>query len=317
MKVILDLSKLVEEGKITAAEAERLKALSAQEAGSIAINILVGFGVTAVAAGAVALVPSPLTGIVLGLVVFAAGLLIAFQHLQQWNMLGQICLIVGAQMFGGGVVVLGQGSLNALLIVTAAFAAGALVARSSLLMALAVLALSACLGARTGYSHAMYSLAIFEPTLTVLLFSAVAYVSYEVSKRVAADFERLAITAARTSLLLVNFGFWIGSLWGDRLMLLSSFGLSNPSPVRGEATIPAMVFIVGWAVVLFAVGAWAASVNRRWVVNLAAVFGAIHFYTQWFERLGASAGTVLAGGVVLLVLAYGFWRFNQRQSTPV
>ena len=51
MKITLDISKLVEEGKLTAAEAERLKSLAAQDTGSLGINILVGFGVVAVAAG--------------------------------------------------------------------------------------------------------------------------------------------------------------------------------------------------------------------------------------------------------------------------
>ncbi len=67
--------------------------------------------------------------------------------------------------------------------------------------------------------HAMYSLTIQEPTVTIILFSGLALAAYLVSKRLKADYERLAITAARTSILLVNFGFWIGSLWGDRLML--------------------------------------------------------------------------------------------------
>ena len=39
--------------------------------------------------------------------------------------------------------------------------------------------------------------------------------------------------------------------------------------------------------------AWAVKANRRWVINLVAVFGAIHFYTQWFERLGADPLSVL------------------------
>ena len=41
-----------------------------------------------------------------------------------------------------------------------------------------MLAASACLGARTGYDKALYSLAIFEPTLTVVLFSALALIAY-------------------------------------------------------------------------------------------------------------------------------------------
>src|SRR5436190_719268 len=121
------------------------------------------------------------------------------------------------------------GAVASILIVTSAFGLAAVAARSSLLMVLAVLAASACLGARTGYSHALYSLAIFEPTLTVVLFSALALVAYQVSQRLPADYERLAITAARTSLLLINFGFWIGSLWGDPLMLMRSMNVKDAS----------------------------------------------------------------------------------------
>ena len=50
--------------------------------------------------------------------------------------------------------------------------------------------------------------------------------------------------------------------------------------------------------------------NRRWVVNVAAVFGAIHFYTQWFELLGANPLSVLSCGLVTLGLAMGLWKLN-------
>ena len=102
-------------------------------------------------------------------------------------------------------------------------------------MALAVLALAACLGARTGYMHAMYSLTIQEPTLTIMLFSALALGAYLISKRLKADYERLAITAARISVLLINFGFWIGSLWGDRLTLLRQLCVTPGSPAGGPS----------------------------------------------------------------------------------
>ena len=67
MKITLDISKLVEEGKLTREEADKLTALAAHDTGSLGINILIGFGVIAIAAGAVALVPTPLTAVSLGL----------------------------------------------------------------------------------------------------------------------------------------------------------------------------------------------------------------------------------------------------------
>ncbi len=314
MKITLDIAKLLEDGKITREEAARLKTLASHDTGSLAINILIGFGVVAVAAGAVALVPTPLTAVVLGVLLFAAGLATVLGHATQWGVFGQICVVIGALMFGGGVLVYGEGSLASSLIVMVAFALASIAARSSLLMALAVLAASACLGARTGYSHAMYSLAIFEPTLTIVLFAALALVAYHVSKSLPADHERLALVASRTAILLVNFGFWIGSLWGDPLMLLRGLGRDDLRGSSFHAVIPDWAFSVGWAAALVAAGVWAASVNRRWLVNVVATFGAIHFYTQWFERLGATPVSVLLAGVLLLAIALALWSFNRRPA---
>lgn len=201
-----------------------------------------------------------------------------------------------------------------MLIVTAAFALAAIAARSGLLMALAVLAASACLGARTGYVHARYSLAIFEPTLTVVPFSALALIAYQAAKRLPADYERLATTAARTSLLVINLGFWVGSLWGDPLMLLRSMNARAAAPVFMIPFIPAAAFAVLWTIALLAAGIWAVQVNRRWLVNVVAVFGGIHFYSQWFERLGATPSSVLLGGVVMVAGAVALWVFNRRIS---
>ena len=78
MKVTLDLSALVQEGKLTPEEADRLSKLAARDTGSLAINILLGFGVVAVSAGAVALLPTPATALAVGLVVFAIGLAFTF-----------------------------------------------------------------------------------------------------------------------------------------------------------------------------------------------------------------------------------------------
>lgn len=315
MKITLDISKLVEEGKLTREEADKLTALAAHDTGSLGVNILIGFGVVATTAGAVALVPTPLTAIGLGLVLSAAGCAIVLRRVPQWILLGQICLVMGALMFGGGVIAYGAGSIGSMLIVTGVFWLAAIIARSSLLMVLAVLAASACLGARTGYSHAVYSLAIFEPTLTIVLFSALALIAYRASQRLPADYERLAITAARTSLLMINFGFLVGSLWGDPLMLLRSLDAKDPSlAFMTKTVIPATVFSILWAVALIGAGIWAVQVNRRWLVNLVAVFAGLHFYTQWFERLGATPLSVLLGGVIILASTAALWALNRRLS---
>jgi len=320
MKITLDLSKLVEQGKLTAAEAERLRGLAKHDTGSLGINILIGFGVVAVAAGVGALVPSAMTAIAIGAVLFAVGLGLILSGATAWDLLAQICLVIGALTLAGGVLYLDDGSLRAAMAVTLGLAVSAVIARSSLLAALSVISLAGCFGARTGYMHAMYSLSIQEPTVTIVVFSALALITYLVSQRVSADYERIAIAAARTSVFLVNFGFWIGSLWGDRLRLLRATAANDATVQTGGArvapaiVIPDYVFGIGWALALVAVGVWGARANRRWVVNIAAVFAAIHFYTQWFERLGATPLSVLLGGLLMLAIAIALWTFNKRMA---
>jgi hypothetical protein len=217
----------------------------------------------------------------------------------QWRVLANICVLVGALLAGGGVVAIGKGSVGSFLLIAAAFTGAGILARSGLLIALAVLALSACIGARTWYKHASYFLAIQEPTLTVGLFTTLAIVAYQISKRVPSEYEGLALMGARTSVFLVNFGFWVGSLWGDLTQ-------------QGNFLASRLVFSALWAIALGATGVWAWSQNRRWVVNVVAVFGAIHFYSQWFERLGASPGSVLTAGGVALGFALGLRALNAK-----
>ncbi len=297
MKVTIDLDLLLAEGKINQAEYDKFNQFSARGTAHLAFNILVGFGVIAVSGAALALLPAPSTAIALGLAISAVGLTLMYGRFDKWSVLANICILVGALLFGGGGINVGEGSVGSFLLVAAAFACAGVLARSSLLTVLAVLALSSCLGVRTDYFRATYFLGIQEPALTVALFTLFSVATYQLAKRLATDFQGVAIAASRTGVFLVNFGFWIGSLWGDRKL-------------EGEIIIADWVFAALWAIALIASATWAWNQNRKWLVNVAAVFGAIHFYTQWFERLGTSAGTVLIAGLLALGFAIGLRGLN-------
>ncbi|WP_439576056.1 hypothetical protein [Phreatobacter sp.] len=312
MKVTLDLAKLVEDGHLTAAEAERLKGFAAQGTGQTAMNILVGFGVVAVSLGVMGMVPQPVVAVVLGALLASVGFGFILQGQKTWSILANICLLTGCLMLAAGVMFMTKGSPIALLAITAILIGGGIAAKSGLLIALAVLCLSAAIGARTSYAHATYFIGVRQPLLTVLLFSGLALAAYQASLRLAADHARLAITAARTSLLLVNLGFWIGTLWGDRLTWLSD----QFDPSRYWLSVPAVVFSLVWAAALVATGLWAARANRPWVLNVVAVFGAIHFYTQWFAKLGPNPFSVMIAGLITLALAIGIWKYNQGKTIP-
>lgn len=267
MKVTLDLDKLLQEGKITQAEYDKLGQLAARGTASLAFNILIGFGVIAVSGGTLALVPTPVTAIVLGLVIAVVGMALLYLRYEQWRVLANICVLVGALLSGGGVIWNLHGSPGSFVAVASAFAGASILARSALLIVLAVLALSSSIGAKTGYVHAAYFLGIPEPTLTIILFTLIGVGAYQLSKRLKADYEALTLAAARTAVFLVNFGFWVGSLWGDRIEIGYQYYY---------LTIADWIFSLLWAIALVATGIWAWKRNRRWVVNVVAVFGSNH-----------------------------------------
>ncbi len=306
MKVLLDLDELLQAGEINTAEYEKLKRLSKRSVGSLAFSLLVGFGVIAVSLSVLALVPMPATGIAIGIALAAIGLWAQQRLSDEWRLFAQLCIVIGGLLFAGGVVMEGEGSVASFLIVAAVLGAAGVTAQNGLLIAGAVLALASCIGVRTGYFHAAYLLGVQEPALTVVAFSVLALVTYRLSLHLEAAYERLALMAARVSVVLVNLGFWVGSLWGDQLVQLQQLGL-----VGEQATIPRAPFGILWAVALIGVAIWGARANRRWVINVAAVFGTIHFYTQWFEYLGANPFTVFLAGLFALGIALALWRFNK------
>ena len=75
--------------------------------------------------------------------------------------------------------------------------------------------------------------------------------------------------------------------------------------------IPDWVFVVAWAIALIATGLWALRRNRRWAVNTLTVFGAIHFYTQYFERMHATPSSLIVAGVLALCIALAIARYNR------
>jgi iron complex transport system permease protein len=301
MKVTLDLDQLLSEGKITQDEYEKFSRLAAKSTSSLAFNILIGFGVIAVSGAALALVPAPATAIAIGLLALIAGLALLRSSLDQWKVLSNICILVGALMAGGGLIAELKGSLASILSVTAIFTVASIFARSTLLAVLATLMLSASIGARTGYFHASYFLVIQEPAITVILFSVLAIGLYQLSKKLSSEYEKISIASARASVFLVNFGFWIGSLWGER-------------SEANEIIISDSTFAILWALALTVTAVWSWSRNRRWVLNTVATFGGIHFYTQWFEHLGASPGTVLVAGLLALGFAIGLRNVNSKMK---
>jgi hypothetical protein len=302
MKVTLDLSDLVSRGEITQPEADKLAKLGARDTGSLGSNILLGFGTVAVALGGGFLFPTAQSVVVIGAILFVIGIALILNKQTRWALFAQICITLGALGIVGGVSFLTDGNFYVNMALSIGLMIAAFAASSGLLGALAVLQFSITLGAGTAYWHGGYFTWVEEPTLTILVLAVLSVALTYVSTHLPSVAERVALIAARTGVLIINLAFLIGSIFGDQL-------------VAWDYTIGAPVFSIVWAVLLIGVGLWGVASNRRWVVNAAAVFGAIHFYTQWFEYLGPNPFSVLGGGILLIGFGLALRWLNVKFNT--
>jgi len=289
MKVMLDLDQLLKDQKITQLEYEKLSALAAKSTNYLAFGILIGFGVIAVGGATLVLLPTT-TAIVIGLLVFISGLGLLRSGFDHWKLLAHICIMTGVLMAGGGMIEETDGSLISILAVTLLFTLAGIFARSSLLAVLATLMLS--ISAATAYSR------VFEqPVITVILFGLFSIGLYQLSKKLSPEYERIALAASSAGMLVVNIGFWLGSLWGD---------VSE----TGEIILSDSAYAVLWAGALIATAIWSWKQNRRWVLNAVAIFGGIHFFTQSFMHLDTSPSSVLIAGLITIGFTLGIKRIN-------
>jgi hypothetical protein len=104
MKIVLDLTQLVAEGRLTEAQSQELQALARPATGLLAINILMAFGVFAIAGGVMLLLPTIATAIALGVVLAGAGVAIALGVGPQWSLLGTAVTIEGALITSAGII---------------------------------------------------------------------------------------------------------------------------------------------------------------------------------------------------------------------
>ena len=297
MKIVLNIKELLEEGKIDQTEYDKLLLLSKRQTTSLAFNLLLGLGIVATSIGAIALAPSPYSCLLFGLIVSVVGLLFKIKVSDQWMVLSITCIISGLLLISAAIVWFEDywfqaTTYRSLSIIVFILGFSAYFLKSSLLFALSVLSLSTLLSLGVGYEFASYFIWIEYPLLTIITFSILSICFYSLSKKVSGDNEKLLLTGSRVSVLLVNLGFWIGSLFGDIWLE------------------PAYFFSIMWALAILGVGYWAWKANRVWLINVLGVFGSIHFYTQWFETLGAQPESLFLGGVMAVGIAILFKRFN-------
>ena len=304
MKIVLNIKELLEEGKINQTEYDKLLSLSKNETGSLALNLLIGFGIIMVCVGVITLTQSASTALIMGLLTFLIGLFIQFKGTKEWSVLSSCCSISGVLIFIGGMniwlieAILYESvflplAMNVEILTTFILIASSVFLTSNILAALSILSIAQITGAGTDYFMASYTIWVSSPVVTIVLFSALAFFLYYLSRSTLSRYENILITGSRTSVLVANFGFWVGSLFGG-----------------GDLEVSSELISMAWALALIGFAVWGWRANRRWVVIVSSIFGAIHFYTQWFTILEMEPASVVIGGVIAIGIGIGIKRLD-------
>jgi hypothetical protein len=315
-RVTLDLQKLVADGRLTQVEADRLATLGEPSSGrqGLIINLLLILGALGVAAGVLMLAPSADVGLALAGFAVGLGAYLYFGPLKDWRVLAHGLVIMGVIGICGwiGVTFAGESPLLANLAACGLLAGAAIVFRQGFLAALAPIALGGAIGSGSGYWAASYSIFVRECLLTILVFGSLAALLYWGRGRLAQTWTGITTVAARVSFFMANFGFWVGSLWGDYPFRLWTQPEEDwwVEPPAGTLHVADWAFSIGWAVFL-GVCIWLGTRDqRRFLANTAVTFLAIHAYTQFFEVLGAQPWTLIIGGLSMVGVAGGIARFD-------
>ncbi|MCU0832292.1 MAG: hypothetical protein MUC58_12420 [Rhizobiaceae bacterium] len=320
--VTLDLDALVKDGRLSDAEAERLRAMAlpSRAVGQL-VQVFAILGALGLAAGVIMLDPSATLGLLLALGALGFAAFVQVRGKDDLAILGTGMAIAGTMGLAGwfglkfgeiwpAVLVNGVGTLITL--------ASALFFRSRFLVAFVPLGLAAMIGSGTAYWHASYAIFISEALVTVLLFGALSLALFAAAPRLQAVHSGLSVIAGRVSWLVMNFGFWVGSLWGDHVgdHFAEVWSGRDSSWEEMEAWrqtalfIPDWVFIIGWASV--SIATIVALRHNRFAVNASITFLAINAYTQFFEHFGDSPFALLVGGASLLAFAWGLFHLDKR-----
>ena len=326
-KITLDLDALVASGKLSQSEATKLTGFAEpSRAVSTLVQVLYIFGALGLAAGVVALKPEPIVGLILALAALGfAGLVQATKN-ESLSILGIGMSIAGTLGVCGWFATEFGTETNALLIntvTTLLLLVSALWFRSLFLIAFVPIGIAAMLGSGTMYWHASYGIFVQEPTLTIITFSVLALGLFAFSYKLPAIRGMQALIAARVSWIILNFGFWVGSLWGDYIgehfrQYADGKYTSYEDMEKWRLTafhIPDYAFVIAWALASIGTIIWLKS--HRFAVNAGITFLAINAYTQFFERFYESAWALILGGASLLVFAWALFNFDRSMQAKL
>jgi len=340
-KANVDLDQLVADGHLDFQTAQMLSRQSTPPPYSgYLINVLYIIGALAAAAGVVLLKPTATTGLIIAIICLIFGQFIQWKN---WPHLRILSLALGigaaAGLSGWFVLEFGQ-SLSAMAVngfITTVTFAMSLLFRSRFLSALVPLCIGNLIGSGGAYWHASYGIFVREAAISIVLFTALCAALYWVTKRLSdragsmkEDWSVMPEVAARMSFIIANFGFWVGSLWGDYVgdhlagvahrlpnQDWNQFREARDAYRETAFFIHDNVFTIGWAAFAVAAIALGNRLGNRFIAISGVVFLCINAFTQYFEYFRDEPWALVIGGIALVAIALGLVRWEMRKNTQI
>lgn len=301
MKILIDIDELEKNGVVTSELATVLRGEAIREIGSSTISILLALGAIAIVIGLFYFISTHLLhftfktefGVFIGLALLFLGWMINQRYPTQWGKLGSTLMFIGAL-----VLCISLGSITNTPFITplstvAILLFASVISGSRLLIICVPFIILAAFDGSPRYWHAIYDIPTENPVLAISIFSALTYVSWQFAKLQTGQNKRLAIVFARTCILLLNLSFLTGSLHFS------------------EISTPRIVFVVVWALALLSAGAWGIKHRSSFIVNTAATFAALHFYSQWFLNIGTTSFSFILAGIATVIFALWLRSYNR------
>lgn len=308
----LDLDQLVAARQIDRVGAQRLQHLQLPDGrANLLISTLAIIGALAAAGGVVALKPAAITGLVIAIICLTVGQLLLHRTGSEWKVLAQTLGIGAAAGLTGWFAMEFHDTFPAIAIngfATATIAGMSLLFRSRFLAALIPVGIGSMIGSGGAYWHAAYAIYVREAAITIALFTPLAAALYAFSRsKYDSTLKPLAMVAGRMSLVMANFGWWVGSLWGNRV------GAHFMNGGEGLLRIDDTLFALGWAGFAAAMIVIGGRLNQRFIQISGIVFLAINAFTQYFEFFKDEPVGLIIGGVLMVATAVGLVRWQMRR----
>lgn len=318
MKVTLDITKLLEDWKISKEEYQKIYDLSHKQWIWILPNLLVSLWCLLVSLWLISLAPSFDLALALSIISILIWFYIREKLFENWWILASVFIILWSIFaswtyiwFLNKYVSLTEPyiyftfwSITLFLWIMSYFA------RSSLLSAFSSLSICSLVWAWTWYTFASYYFFVKKPFLTIIVYFPLALLSYFLSKRVNSENEKLLTIFSNISLFMVNIAFWIWSLWWN---WFSRYSRENPDFWK-DIVLWAPGFSLIWLIFLLVLILFWVKQNRRFFINMWITFLSIHIYTQYFEAFWADSLSIIISWIFAIVIAIVLWKYNKKNN---